>query len=186
MAWIKCPECSAMVSDGAQNCPNCGYPLNRRYRPKTQGDINVWYYELNGQAIKISERELCEKIRNGSISSNALVVNSEIKQWTPLKNTQIYINNAPISSAPVQNRTYSESSNTSGSSGIAGIALALAIISLFVFPVILAVTSFILSIISFAVERRGHAAALSAILISIISVWLYYCMSEAFLLGLFR
>ncbi len=27
MALIKCPECGKEVSDKAQNCPNCGYPI---------------------------------------------------------------------------------------------------------------------------------------------------------------
>ena len=27
MALIKCPECGKQVSDKAQSCPNCGYPL---------------------------------------------------------------------------------------------------------------------------------------------------------------
>lgn len=27
MALIKCPECGKEVSDSAQNCPGCGYPL---------------------------------------------------------------------------------------------------------------------------------------------------------------
>lgn len=27
MAMIKCPECGNMVSDKAENCPKCGYPI---------------------------------------------------------------------------------------------------------------------------------------------------------------
>ena len=27
MALIKCPECGKEISDNAQNCPQCGYPL---------------------------------------------------------------------------------------------------------------------------------------------------------------
>lgn len=29
MALIHCPECSAEVSDKAENCPKCAYPLNK-------------------------------------------------------------------------------------------------------------------------------------------------------------
>jgi hypothetical protein len=27
MALIKCPECSELISDLAESCPKCGYPL---------------------------------------------------------------------------------------------------------------------------------------------------------------
>lgn len=27
MALIKCPECDSQVSDKAQCCPNCGFPV---------------------------------------------------------------------------------------------------------------------------------------------------------------
>ena len=27
MALLACPECGGMVSDQAENCPRCGYPL---------------------------------------------------------------------------------------------------------------------------------------------------------------
>ena len=29
MALTKCPECSNQVSDKAENCPKCGFPLTR-------------------------------------------------------------------------------------------------------------------------------------------------------------
>lgn len=29
MAMIKCPECGKEVSNQANNCPNCGYVLNK-------------------------------------------------------------------------------------------------------------------------------------------------------------
>lgn len=54
MAWIKCPECSAMISDSAQNCPNCGYPLNRRYRPKTQGEAHYRYNKSDNQSNELN------------------------------------------------------------------------------------------------------------------------------------
>lgn len=183
MAFIKCPDCSAAVSDRAHNCPNCGYPLNRCYRPKTQADINAWYYEYNGQAIKISERELCEKIRNGSISSNVLVVNSDIKQWIPLKNTQIYINN--VQTYNMQSTTASELDKDSGSEGIAVLALILSIISFFVLPIAFSVISVIASLISLAIEKKGHGIAVIAIFISLISVFLWYCMLRGLFEGLF-
>ena len=33
MALIKCPECEREVSDQAQSCPNCGYPLRKQPPP---------------------------------------------------------------------------------------------------------------------------------------------------------
>ena len=29
MALITCPECGASVSDKAENCPQCAYPINQ-------------------------------------------------------------------------------------------------------------------------------------------------------------
>jgi len=29
MAIIKCPECNNKVSDKANTCPNCAYPINK-------------------------------------------------------------------------------------------------------------------------------------------------------------
>jgi len=29
MALIKCPECSAEISDKAHNCPKCAYPISK-------------------------------------------------------------------------------------------------------------------------------------------------------------
>lgn len=30
MALITCPECGKEVSDTANNCPNCGYPIAQK------------------------------------------------------------------------------------------------------------------------------------------------------------
>lgn len=37
MALINCPECSKSISDSANNCPNCGYPINPVQMPKPKG-----------------------------------------------------------------------------------------------------------------------------------------------------
>ena len=37
MALIKCPECGATVSDKAEKCPKCAFPLNP-YVIKTQDE----------------------------------------------------------------------------------------------------------------------------------------------------
>lgn len=32
MALIKCPECKKKISDQCENCPQCGYPINKIYK----------------------------------------------------------------------------------------------------------------------------------------------------------
>ena len=36
MALIDCPECAARVSDKADNCPQCGFPIRDNLRPAGQ------------------------------------------------------------------------------------------------------------------------------------------------------
>jgi uncharacterized membrane protein YvbJ len=31
MALIRCPECGTEVSDKAEECPKCAYPINKTY-----------------------------------------------------------------------------------------------------------------------------------------------------------
>ncbi len=40
MALILCPECLKEVSDKAQNCPNCGYPLTNESNTQTEIDLD--------------------------------------------------------------------------------------------------------------------------------------------------
>ena len=43
MALITCPECGKEVSDTAQSCPNCGYPIAQKEvvdKPVTDEDIS--------------------------------------------------------------------------------------------------------------------------------------------------
>lgn len=30
MALIRCPECNTEVSNKAENCPNCAFPINKK------------------------------------------------------------------------------------------------------------------------------------------------------------
>jgi hypothetical protein len=32
MAIIKCPECNGNVSDKAESCPICAYPISRKFK----------------------------------------------------------------------------------------------------------------------------------------------------------
>ena len=37
MALIKCPECKSTVSDKADKCPNCAFPLRKKTEEKSEG-----------------------------------------------------------------------------------------------------------------------------------------------------
>ena len=36
MALIKCPECGKEISDAAESCPNCGYPIKGQQKMKKE------------------------------------------------------------------------------------------------------------------------------------------------------
>lgn len=48
MALIKCPECEKEISDHAESCPNCGYPLHKKIlpvppkEPMSDDEIEEW------------------------------------------------------------------------------------------------------------------------------------------------
>ena len=48
MALIKCPECGTEVSDKAEKCPKCAYPLNP--------GINISEVKNNVNVINLSEK----------------------------------------------------------------------------------------------------------------------------------
>lgn len=50
----------------------------------------IWYIEDAGKAKKIPEEVLKYKIENYEVSGDKLVVNEEIKNWVPLRETQIW------------------------------------------------------------------------------------------------
>ncbi len=41
MALIKCPECGKEISDKANSCPSCGYPINSTQVETEQDRVNV-------------------------------------------------------------------------------------------------------------------------------------------------
>ena len=49
-----------------------------------------WYIAENDQPKYISENDLIDKIQNGDISSDTLVVNEELENWVPLDTTEIW------------------------------------------------------------------------------------------------
>ena len=49
-----------------------------------------WYIAVDNKPKKIPETILIYKIKNKEISEDTLVVNSDIKEWVPLKETKLY------------------------------------------------------------------------------------------------
>jgi len=41
MALIQCPECRKTLSDQAEKCPDCGYPIKPLSKPKNEEPIIV-------------------------------------------------------------------------------------------------------------------------------------------------
>ena len=58
----------------------------------------TWYIVQDGQPKEIPEEVLIYKIKNREIGEDVWVVNEEIKEWTALKDTQLYKQYAPINS----------------------------------------------------------------------------------------
>ena len=54
MSLINCPECEKQVSNEAKRCPNCGYPLQKRWS-KNYG-LQLW--------ICTNDQELCGYMTN--------------------------------------------------------------------------------------------------------------------------
>jgi len=42
MALIRCPECSKEVSEVAENCPHCGYPIQKMRRKERSGGTTLY------------------------------------------------------------------------------------------------------------------------------------------------
>ena len=41
MALVKCPECGKEISDKANSCPSCGYPINQTEMELEQDRVNI-------------------------------------------------------------------------------------------------------------------------------------------------
>lgn len=50
MALIKCPECGTEVSDKAEKCPKCAYPINTQIKDKVQ-TIELTSKKYKGQLV---------------------------------------------------------------------------------------------------------------------------------------
>lgn len=58
MALIPCPECSREVSDRAENCPHCGYPIQVRSEP----DLKRYEIAFDGRVKKKYEYQVTSAI----------------------------------------------------------------------------------------------------------------------------
>lgn len=54
MALIKCPECGKKVSEKANACIHCGYPINNVEKEKNYEDI------IKYSPLELTRRELVE------------------------------------------------------------------------------------------------------------------------------
>jgi tellurium resistance protein TerD len=94
MALIMCPECSKEVSDRAESCPNCGYPLEQnmkllhKYNDSQFGDqsaINNLYDEYCQKS-----EELNKFIRDTGISDDEATIKHKELKSNILKGKTIY------------------------------------------------------------------------------------------------
>ena len=58
MSLIKCPECGKEISDIAESCPNCGYPIKRKLNSNSSIKLN----EVNKKNHKKSEMQTARLI----------------------------------------------------------------------------------------------------------------------------
>lgn len=90
MSLIKCPECSNDISDKANNCPHCGYPLREKYG-KTK-NIQRSYIKHNNKMIYFGKNEdgylgeckICGKVWKINNDRYTLNSNTQIKINPPL------------------------------------------------------------------------------------------------------
>jgi uncharacterized OB-fold protein len=54
MALVKCPECSSEVSDKAESCPKCGFPLAKEEATESQGG-KIQTIELTSKKRKLRQ-----------------------------------------------------------------------------------------------------------------------------------
>ncbi|MGD9931655.1 MAG: zinc ribbon domain-containing protein [Mangrovibacterium sp.] len=68
MALIHCPECNKQISDQAQSCPNCGYPIGNRIKEwdiKKEFDLED-YRSHETAGIKPTMKKFSKNRRNNT------------------------------------------------------------------------------------------------------------------------
>ena len=70
MSLIKCPECDRDVSDQAEACPNCGYPIQKYIKEKSEIKERSNFQTKSFQELKQDEKEQLDKLRPKYESEN--------------------------------------------------------------------------------------------------------------------
>ncbi len=125
-----------------------------------------WYIAISNEARKIPENVLIYKIRNHEVFPNTLVVNEKIKNWTELKNTEIwriysngnttdqFSNSNLYSKTGGYNENYEHIAATNTPQerclGLAITGFVFSLVGLFILPIIFSVLGFIFGIIAVA------------------------------------
>lgn len=86
MALIKCPECGKMVSDVANNCPQCGYPV----KASTNDIIRIAVdrgidYTSNGAWVKAVD--LNGNILGQAVAGGVIEIHSKEDVYANIKTT---------------------------------------------------------------------------------------------------
>ena len=64
MALIKCPECNGQVSDKAEVCIHCGYPINKVISNSTKNQVSSEQFNSNIKNINGKKYDLTEVINH--------------------------------------------------------------------------------------------------------------------------
>lgn len=76
MALIDCPECNKEISDKAQSCPNCGFPINSQEElpcPDFPNNLSIgkqivnWTYDAALKGEYVNSKNEGDNIPNGKI-----------------------------------------------------------------------------------------------------------------------
>lgn len=88
MSLIICPECSGKVSDKANMCPHCGYPINENLNVQKSNNIlyNLRFIKAKSKVIAISK---ISKITKESVEDIKKIVD----------NCEIFLSNIDINKA---------------------------------------------------------------------------------------
>ena len=181
MALIKCPECGKEISDKAESCPNCGYPIIKYLAEEAEKKPNDSYYATESASEKNEttqqdhpfsippqggDYEICPKCGtkfygNECPNCHCHIVDSTYVQPNTLPNQ------GSVSSKVIEKK---KSSNLCGTFGFI-----LSLISLFaiclspVTAIILAIGALVLSTIGVAKTNAKKGLAIAGITISAIA-----------------
>lgn len=71
MALVNCPECGNEISDKAQSCPKCGYPIaciiKKEVKIKTLDEFTI-FSKSTWKCINLETKELVFTVNAGSVA----------------------------------------------------------------------------------------------------------------------